>query len=138
MIIYNIEHTEIIIDNNNYIIGSDDFLFEETLEKSLEKINKNKEDIEKIIIIDRKRDETGNVIKDNNIIENYNKWYLQYENENYINFINNQGGHFQNNPNGYFQNIPDGNFKIFLMGMHKIIIIEILFNFQLNHYLIIY
>jgi len=104
LIIYNIEHTEIIIDNNNYIIGSDDFLFEETLEKSLEKINKNKEDIEKIIIIERKREENGNVIKDNNIIENYNKWYLQYENENYIHFINNQGRQFQNIPDDYAQN----------------------------------
>ena len=40
LMIYNIEYSEIIIDNKSYIIGSDDFPFEEILEKSLEKIYK--------------------------------------------------------------------------------------------------
>jgi hypothetical protein len=99
LMIYNIEYSEIIIDNKLYIIGSDDFPFEETLEKSLEKIDQKYESIEKIIIYDRKRDEYGNVIKKNDIIDKYNIWFQDYENENYINFINNQNGYRHNNSN---------------------------------------
>ena len=99
LMIYNIEYSEIIIDNKSYIIGSDDFLFKETLEKSLEKIDQKQESIEKIIIYDRKRDKYGNVIKKNDIIDKYNIWFQDYENENYINFINNQNGYRQSNSN---------------------------------------
>ena len=42
----------------------------------------------KIIIHDRKRDENGNVIKENKIIDKYNKWYQNQETENYINYLN--------------------------------------------------
>ena len=99
LMIYNIEYSEIIIDNKSYIIGLDNFLFAETLEKSLENIDKKPESIEKIIIYDRKRDEYGNVIKKNDIIDKYNTWFQDYENENYINFINNQNGYKHNNSN---------------------------------------
>jgi len=99
LMIYNIEYSEIIIDSKSYIIGLDDFPFEETLEKSLEKIDQKQESIEKIIINDRKRDECGNVIKKNDIIDKYNIWFQDYENENYINFINNQNGYRHNNSN---------------------------------------
>jgi hypothetical protein len=97
LMIYNIEYSEIIIDSKSYIIGLDDFPFEETLEKSLEKIDQKQESIEKIIINDRKRDECGNVIKKNDIIDKYNIWFQDYENENYINFINSQNGYNRNN-----------------------------------------
>ncbi len=97
LLIYNIEYSEIIIDNKSYIIGYDEFQFDETLEKSLEKLEKTPESIGKIIIYDRKRDEYGNVIKKNEIIDRYNSWYADYENEKYINFINSQNGYNRNN-----------------------------------------
>ena len=117
LIIYNIEYSELIvesnfhvplliksnIDNNNiqdhvnnkcYILGSNDMLFNDIFEKAINKIglNNNIEDIEniKIIIHDRKRNENGNVIKENKIIDKYNKWYQNQETENYINYLNNK------------------------------------------------
>jgi hypothetical protein len=38
-----------------------------------------------IITYDRKRDQYGNVIKENLIINKYNEWFNQYENEKYLN-----------------------------------------------------
>jgi hypothetical protein len=140
LIIYNIEYTEIIINNNSYILGNNDFLFEDTFEKSIKliisKIKSNnykslenlsitrfdeiRSDEEKnssvqikdnmipenlennqicknirIIIYDRKRDSNGNVIKENEIINKYNKWYQYNETETYINNLNNTSN-FQN------------------------------------------
>ena len=86
LMIYNIENTEIIINNKIYILGSDELPFNSIFKESLEKI-----DIDnfKIKINDRNRDINGNVIKNNYIIDRYNTWYQNYENENYINNINN-------------------------------------------------
>jgi hypothetical protein len=95
LMIYNIEYSAIRINNNNsYILGSDQLLFEDTLESSLSKEDLNI--IEEIIIYDRKRDEFDNVIKENYIIDRYNKWYQIYENENYINYMNQPQNIFQN------------------------------------------
>jgi hypothetical protein len=88
LLIYNIEYSEIIIDNKNYILGDEEFDFNKTFEKILVDLFKEPFNIEKIIINDRKRDFNGNVIKDNIIINKYNKWYQDFENENYINYIN--------------------------------------------------
>jgi hypothetical protein len=130
LIIYNIEYTEIIINNDSYILGNNDFLFEYTLEKSIkliistitsnnykslekllisrfDEIRRNEEENSsvqikdnmipenlennqickniRIIIYDRKRDSNGNVIKENEIINKYNKWYQYNETETYIN-----------------------------------------------------
>jgi hypothetical protein len=121
LMIYNIEYSEITINNNNenntfssYILGSDELLFEDTIESFLSKINLN--EIEKIIIYDRKRDEFGNVIKENYIIDRYNRWYQIYENENYINYINKSQNTFQSifqNINQYipYENIPNQNIQ---------------------------
>ena len=87
LMIYNIENTEILVNNKYYILGSEQLLFSETFENFFLKINYNF--IEKIIINDRKRDSNGNVIKENLIIDTYNKWYQEYEDENYITFLNN-------------------------------------------------
>jgi hypothetical protein len=90
LMIYNIENTELIVQKNDgnctesIILGSDNLEFNDTLEKLVSEYN-----ILKIIIHERKRDENGNVIKDNNIIDRYNKWYQINEDENYINYINN-------------------------------------------------
>lgn len=106
LMIYNIEYSKIILKNNDdneiissYILGSDELLFEDTLSK----ININ--EIEKIIIYDRKRDEFDNVIKENYIIDRYNKWYQIYENENYISYMNKPQNTFQGTFQNIFQNI---------------------------------
>ena len=88
LLIYNIEYSEIIIDNKSYILGDEEFDFNKTFEKILVDLSKEHTDIQKIVINDRKRDFNGNVIKDNIIINKYNKWFQDYENENYINYIN--------------------------------------------------
>ena len=94
LMIYNIENTEIVLkkkiediteninlieSTESYILGSDELDFNNTLEKIT-----NDYIIIKIIIYDRKRDKDGNVIKDNYIIDRYNKWYQINEDENYI------------------------------------------------------
>jgi len=106
LMIYNIEYSKIILKNNDdneiissYILGSDELLFDDTLSK----ININ--EIEKIIIYDRKRDEFDNVIKENYIIDRYNKWYQIYENENYISYMNKPQNTFQGTFQNIFQNI---------------------------------
>jgi hypothetical protein len=83
LIIYNIEYSEIKIKDLNeeeYIIGSDELTFDITLIDFLNKINKSVDDIENIIIYDRKRDLNGNVIKNNIIIDRYVKWNNEFEN----------------------------------------------------------
>lgn len=79
------------INNKAYILGNDEMLFNDIFEKVINKIglNSNSENI-KIIIYDRKRDENGNVIKENKIIDKYNKWYQNQETENYINYLNDE------------------------------------------------
>lgn len=92
LIIYNIEYTIIKIDNKEYILGVDDLKFENKLNEFME--NNELNDIEYIKILDRKRDENGNVLKENLIIDKYNKWFQEKESSNYIQYFNNS----QNNP----------------------------------------
>ena len=85
LIIYNIEYCNIKINNKEYIIGKDNCLFNNHLSDLLLGID----NIEiQFNIFDRKRDENGYVIKENEIIDNYYKWYQEYENNNYRNYIN--------------------------------------------------
>jgi len=93
LMIYDIEYSEIMIDNNSYVLGDEEFDFNNTLEFVLKNLDKELIHIQKIIIYDRKRDIYGNVIQNNSIINNYNKWYTNYENENYINIINDNNNH---------------------------------------------
>ena len=87
LLIYNIENSEIIVNGKVYIFGCENFEFNKTLEESLNNLN-NDSNIERFIIYDRKRDLNGNVIKNNNVIDDYNKWKYNHENENYIQHIN--------------------------------------------------
>ena len=87
LIIYNIEYTEIIFKNNPYILGNDDMQFNEILNNFMIKNNYEESDIDKIIVYDRKRDSMGNVIKKNYIIDKYNEWYINNENNNYSSHI---------------------------------------------------
>ena len=85
LIIYNIEYCIIKINNDEFIIGSNNCSFNRKLSELIkDETNINIE----FNILDRKRDENGNVIKKNEIIDNYYKWYQDYENNNYRNYIN--------------------------------------------------
>ena len=67
--IYAIEHTFIIFeDDTKYILGDDNMGFNNKLIDFIEKVNKKEIKIKYFQVIDRKRDENGNVIKDNKII----------------------------------------------------------------------
>ena len=88
LIIYNIENTEIYVDDSIYILGDESIDFNDTLENFLKSINKSEDSIKKFIIYDRKRDINGNVIKENSIIDKYNKWYSEHDTQNYINDYN--------------------------------------------------
>ena len=86
LLIYNIEYCELNINEQLFILGSDQLPFNNTL---LDFFKENEESIEEIFIYDRKRDEFGNVLKENYIIKRYNEWYINNENDNYLNYLNN-------------------------------------------------
>ena len=108
LLIYNIEYSHIKIKNNFYILGSDDLSFHSILKDFLDKYNLNENDIEEIITYDRKRDENGNVIKENIIINKYNEWFINNENDNYLNYIENNNNRFNNfdNNNAHIIRFP--------------------------------
>jgi hypothetical protein len=89
LLIYNIENCEIVTKNESYLFGSEEASFDISFEIFLKNINKTEDYIDKIIINDRIRDPNGNVIKENNTIEKYNKWFQLNESENFINYIYN-------------------------------------------------
>ena len=118
LVIYNIEYIEIFIKDKKYILGSEEVPFDRVFSSFLKNDNSNTEDTEdsinntiiKFIINDRKRDEFGNVIKENIIIDNYNKWYQSYQNELYINnlsSINNTNLSNINNYNNFIYYVDD-------------------------------
>ena len=57
--------------------------------------------IEKFELIDRKRDENGDVIKNNIYLDSYQKWYQERESTNYIEYMNNQSQYIENNRNQF-------------------------------------
>ena len=72
LVIYNIEYTQVIWkDGTKTIMGEEPMLFGETWKTYLEKNRKNVQEIERMEVIDRRRDDKGNVIKENKIIDNY-------------------------------------------------------------------
>jgi hypothetical protein len=114
LIIYNIEYSEIIINEKTYIIGKD-IDFNETFEDFFNNNNISDIKIDYIIIKDRNRTEDGDVVKENQIIDNYNKWYKI--NETYL-YLNNVSNIYNINPNPFINilnnilNIPiDNNFE---------------------------
>ena len=90
LFIYNIEHSELIINNTiKYILGINECNYSITLYDFLKNNNylqnndNNLENIDiKIITYDRKRDNNGNVIKENLVIDKYNLWYNNYNYQN--------------------------------------------------------
>jgi hypothetical protein len=108
LMIYNIENTEFFLKNGkSFILGSNDCIFKEILsifiKNNVDEIEN--EDyllqIDKFIVYDRKRDENGNVIKNNIIIDNYNTWFQENENQKYLTYNTNQN----NNIISLFSNI---------------------------------
>lgn len=87
LLIYNIEYTEIIFNNNSYIFGNDDMQFDEILKNFMDKNNYEEKNIDKLIVYDRKRDILGNVLKTNYVIDKYNEWYTNNEEINYNSHI---------------------------------------------------
>ncbi len=102
LIIYNIEHTKVFISNKEFILGDSsnspfslkwiDFL----------KMNDIKEDekIDRFEVYDRRRDERGNVIKDNEIINNFQKYVQDEESEIFLRSFNNESDNLRSNTNG--------------------------------------
>lgn len=88
LIIYNIEYTKIIIKNKEFILGIDDLKFNNKLNDFLN--NNNYDEIEYIEIIERKRDENGNVIKENLVIDKFNNWFQEKESNEYVENFNNR------------------------------------------------
>ncbi len=87
LLIYNIEYTKIYFgDETEYILGSDEMKFMDKFSDFLEKIGKNGEDVDIINfeVIERKRDENGNVIKENLVIESFNQYLLEIQNERFL------------------------------------------------------
>jgi hypothetical protein len=86
LLIYNIENCHIYLENddskNLFIMGDENCPFHTGIEDFLKENNYTR--VEKIIIYDRRRDENGNVVKENKIIDNYNKWYQLKEDEEFI------------------------------------------------------
>ena len=112
LMIYNIENTELILKNGKtFILGSEQCIFKEIFEDIIKNNIDEKEfedylgHIDKFIVYDRKRDENGNVIKNNIIIDNYNIWFN--ENQKYINYSSSSSFIPQNNNNiiSLFSNI---------------------------------
>lgn len=96
LLIYNIEYTEIYYkENKNFqILGLDECLFSNLISDDIE--------FDKFIVYDRKRDENGCVIKENKVIDKYNEWYINNENENYIKMCNNSNSNLNPNTNFTF------------------------------------
>ena len=118
LMIYNIENTEIFLKNGkSFILGSNECIFKEKIsnfiKNNIDEITNNDEtinylsQIDKFTIYDRKRDEKGNVIKNNIIIDNYNTWFEENENLKYLSQSNiyNQPTYQNNNIISLFSNI---------------------------------
>ncbi len=89
LMIYNIEYTKVFFDDGNeYIMGDEKMLFLDKWENFEEKEEMKMKKIEKIVVYDRKRDENGNVIKDNKVIEQFNRYIQCEETERYIENMN--------------------------------------------------
>lgn len=119
LMIYNIENTELFLKNGkSFILGSNECIFKEKIsnfiKNNVDEVTNNDDtinyllEIDKFTVYDRKRDEKGNVIKNNIIIDNYNNWFQENENLKYLNqsSVYNQPT-YQNNNNiiSLFSNI---------------------------------
>jgi hypothetical protein len=116
LMIYNIENTELILKNGkSFILGSEHCIFKEILsnviKNNVDEITLSENyltQIDKFIVYDRKRDEKGNVIKNNIIIDNYNNWFQENENQKYLSqtsVYNTQSIYQNNNIISLFSNI---------------------------------
>jgi hypothetical protein len=132
LIIYNIEYIELITKNSTHILGSDNLKFSDSLDLFLENLENYKNLILDFKIYDRKRDEKGNVIKDNYIIDRFNEWFIKNESDNYMNnYMDNYNNYNTNNINtnnilmgGPLKNVLDNIFKLYNISNSEEIIDE--------------
>ncbi len=112
LMIYNIENTEFFLKNGkSFILGSEQCIFKEILsnfiKNNIDEITNDDylAQIDKFIVYDRKRDEKGNVIKNNIIIDNYNIWFQENENQKYLGQSSVYNTYENNNIISLFSNI---------------------------------
>jgi len=112
LMIYNIENTEFFLKNGkSFILGSEHCIFKEILsifiKNNVDEIENDDYllQIDKFIVYDRKRDENGNVIKNNIIIDNYNTWFQENENQKYLGQSSVYNTYENNNIISLFSNI---------------------------------
>ena len=89
IMIYNIEYTIIIHKNGIIYLGDDniDTSYTEYFDNILKNHNINIEDIEYFEIVERFRDENGNVIKNNKYIDNYNNFLTKKSEDEYDSYF---------------------------------------------------
>ena len=85
LLIYNIEYTQIHWKEKREeeitILGSSDFPFDQVFLESMNQMGRGMDDIESFEIVERKRDENGNVIKQNVVIEPFQRFMQMEEDE---------------------------------------------------------
>lgn len=118
LLIYNIEYCIVTLNKNkeyeiqqknenneenhqtcSFILGSNELPFSLTIQSTISMMKAFS--IERFELIDRKRDEHGNVIKNNVYLDEYQKWYQERESTNYIEYMNNQPQYVENNRNQF-------------------------------------
>jgi hypothetical protein len=119
LMIYNIEYTQVIWEDGSIMImGEEPMSFDETWKSCLQKNQKEGKSIRRIEILDRKRDEKGNVIKENKIIDKYIQFEQNHSNQEFIeswnipfhNFSNaTQNVSFRNFESSLFQDLLQPN-----------------------------
>ncbi len=113
--IYAIENTKIIFDDDSkYILGDENMDFNIKFIDFLENEKKNEKIIKHFEVYDRKRDENGNVIKENKIIDKYQKYIQTQQNEEFIESfnmgINNQNRNINLFNENFFNNFISSSF----------------------------
>ena len=113
LMIYNIEYTQVIWeDGSNMIMGEESMSFHETWKSCLERNQKEGISIRRIEIVDRKRDEKGNVIKENKIIDKYLQFEQNHSNQDFMQSWNIPFHNFSNpSPNITFRNFESSLFQ---------------------------
>jgi hypothetical protein len=75
LLIYNVEYTEIVFRGKSILLGTDDAPFEGVFRDVVPFPNQ----IERIILHERKKDIHGNIVKENDFIQKYIEWYNKKE-----------------------------------------------------------
>jgi hypothetical protein len=103
LIIYQIEHIKIIMENNTeIIIGSESCSFYMTWNEIIDEYGET--EVRCIFVVDRRRDENGCVIKENRILDEYVRYQQEEDNQRYLEELRNEN---LRNENSYI--LPETN-----------------------------